>query len=85
MAGSRHATTPTGVAKDGITVTGAGIWKQSSASGGGGTWLKCKGMSWGSNLTVSKMLIGENVAGVTSCFQPVVSTTFNDCEFERPQ
>ena len=128
-------------AKDGISITGAGIWKQSSASGGGGTWLKCRGMNWGSDLTVSKMLIGENVAGVTSSFQPVargsstagadtrtngshhvtfnsvrfkggsdsgtplfelggnysstwsgslhtidmVNTTFNDCEFERPQ
>jgi hypothetical protein len=58
-------------AKDGINVTGAGIWKQNAAGGGGGTWLQCKGMNWGSDLTVSKMLVGENAAGVTSTFQPV--------------
>jgi len=58
-------------ARDGVNVRGAGIWRQGVAGGGGGTWLECRGMDWGSDLTVSKLLIGENAAGVSSTFQPV--------------
>lgn len=113
----------------GINVQGQGIWKQGLAKGGGGTWLQCAGMRWGSNLTVSNLLVGVNRAGTTSSFYPaghgsknvkfsfvrfkggsdsgsplidlggnfsdlwrssvetisMTHTTWNDCEFERPQ
>ena len=43
----------------GVTAAGAGIWKQSAADGGGGTWLQSTGVQWHSGSGIKSMLIGN--------------------------
>ena len=59
------------IVPDYVAVEGAGIWNQGRADGGGGTWLACYGGQWGAKLSLAKLLIGVNKAGVTSSFSPV--------------
>lgn len=57
------------VVPDAINMRGQGIWDQGESDGGGGTWLQTT-IKWGSHSTISKLLMGRNLAGAWHSFTP---------------